>query len=40
MLETRYPQRVTEYAANSDTLQGDYADCWNGLEKRFDPARP
>ncbi len=37
MFETRFPQRVTQYAAGLDTLQSDYADCWNGLEKRFDP---
>src|SRR5260370_39427901 len=40
MFETRHPQRVTAHAANSPTLQDDYADCWKGLEKRFDPNRP
>src|SRR6202453_2036095 len=40
MFETRYPQRVTAHAAKSSTLQDDYADCWKGLEKRFDPNRP
>lgn len=40
MFETRYPQRVTEYAATSGILQDDYSDCWRGLEKRFDPTRP
>ncbi|MGX1210086.1 homogentisate 1,2-dioxygenase [Bradyrhizobium diazoefficiens] len=40
MFETRYPQRVTAHAANASTLQDDYADCWKGLEKRFDPNRP
>ncbi|ABE61779.1 homogentisate 1,2-dioxygenase [Nitrobacter hamburgensis X14] len=40
MFETRFPQRVTEYAATSDALQDDYADCWQGLERRFDPTRP
>jgi homogentisate 1,2-dioxygenase len=39
MFETRYPQHVTAHAANSPTLQDDYADCWKGLEKRFDPNR-
>src|SRR5947208_2586392 len=39
MFETRFPQRVTAHAANSPTLQDDYADCWKGLEKRFDPNR-
>ncbi|MDX2158997.1 MAG: homogentisate 1,2-dioxygenase [Hyphomicrobiaceae bacterium] len=39
MFETRYAQRVTEYAGTLDTLQKDYADCWNGLDRRFDPTR-
>jgi homogentisate 1,2-dioxygenase len=39
MFETRFPQRVTKYAAELDTLQTDYADCWAGLEKRFNPER-
>ncbi len=37
MFETRFPQRITSFAANTPTLQADYADCWQGLEKRFDP---
>ncbi|HYP57816.1 MAG TPA: homogentisate 1,2-dioxygenase [Beijerinckia sp.] len=37
MFETRYPQHLTEYAANLPTLQSDYTDCWQGLEKQFDP---
>jgi len=40
MFETRYPQRVTKHAATSGTLQDNYADCWNGLEKMFDPNKP
>jgi homogentisate 1,2-dioxygenase len=40
MFETRFPQAVTQYAATSPTLQSDYADCWKGLAKRFDPTRP
>ena len=40
MFETRYPQRVTAHAATSPTLQADYADCWSGLKKHFDPTRP
>ena len=36
MFETRYPQQLTEYAANLDTLQDDYIDCWDGLERKFD----
>jgi len=40
MFETRYPQHVTDYAAKLPTLQSNYADCWRGLEKHFDPNRP
>ena len=40
MFETRFPQRVTDYAATSGSLQDDYADCWTGLDKRFDPNKP
>ncbi len=40
MFETRYPQQVTDYAAKLSELQSDYASCWEGLEKHFDPKRP
>ncbi len=40
MFESRFPQRVTEYAATSPILQPDYAQCWSGLKKHFDPTRP
>jgi len=39
MFETRFPQRLTAYAAGLDTLQDEYLDCWSGLRKRFDPTR-
>jgi homogentisate 1,2-dioxygenase len=39
MFETRLPQRVTAFAAGLTQLQQDYADCWSGLKKRFDPTR-
>jgi homogentisate 1,2-dioxygenase len=39
MFETRFPQRVTAHAASTPALQEDYADCWAGLEKRFDPTK-
>jgi len=35
MFETRYPQHLTRYAAELETLQEDYRNCWDGLEKRF-----
>ncbi|QPH54996.1 homogentisate 1,2-dioxygenase [Pontivivens ytuae] len=36
MFETRYPQQLTRYAAELETLQDDYTDCWDGLERKFD----
>jgi homogentisate 1,2-dioxygenase len=35
MFETRFRQRVTQYAANLDARQDDYIDCWAGLKKHF-----
>ena len=39
MFETRWPQRVTKYAAELPTRQEDYSDCWASLKKSFDPNR-
>jgi homogentisate 1,2-dioxygenase len=39
MFETRFPQRVTRYAAGLETIEKDYVDCWKGLRKHFDPSR-
>jgi homogentisate 1,2-dioxygenase len=39
MFETRYPQRVTSWAAGLPQLEHDYADCWADLNKHFDPSR-
>jgi homogentisate 1,2-dioxygenase len=39
MFETRFPQRVTAYAASLPQLQAGYIDCWSGLKKTFDPTR-
>jgi homogentisate 1,2-dioxygenase len=36
MFETRFPQHLTRYAADLDTLQDTYLDCWSELKKRFD----
>jgi homogentisate 1,2-dioxygenase len=38
MFETRFRQRVTRYAAESAARQDDYADCWSGLRRHFDPS--
>ncbi len=35
MFETRLPQHLTRYAAQLETLQRDYADCWRGLERKY-----
>ena len=35
MFESRFPQQVSRFAANSAQLQDDYIDCWAGLDKRF-----
>ena len=35
MFETRFPQLLTRYAAELETRQDDYIDCWTGLKKRF-----
>ena len=40
MFETRFPQRVTRYAAGSARrCRTDYVDCWAGLKKHFDPGK-
>jgi homogentisate 1,2-dioxygenase len=39
MFETRLPQRLTQYAAQSPEREEGYVDCWAGLRKHFDPAR-
>ena len=36
MFETRYPQHMTKYASQLETVQDDYIDCWAGLERKFD----
>ena len=36
MFETRFPQHLTRYAAELETLQEDYRECWADLKKRFD----
>jgi homogentisate 1,2-dioxygenase len=40
MFETRFPQRVTAYAAGLAELQPAYAEYGAALVKNFDPARP
>lgn len=40
MFETRCVLRPTRHAMTSPQLQADYAQCWRGIRKHFDPARP
>lgn len=40
MFETRFPQRVTRFAAEAPELQRDYGDYGHALARHFDPARP
>ena len=35
MFETRYPIRLTDWAANSPQIQAGYQDCWADLKKIF-----
>lgn len=36
MIETRFPQHLTDFAGKEAPLQDNYIDCWNSLEKKFD----
>jgi homogentisate 1,2-dioxygenase len=36
MFETRFPQQLTEFAARAPSLQDNYPECWENLEKKFD----
>jgi homogentisate 1,2-dioxygenase len=40
MVETRCVIRPTGFALQSAQLQADYFECWQGLQKHFDPTRP
>jgi homogentisate 1,2-dioxygenase len=35
MFETRFPQHVTKYAMELESLQRDYRACWAGLDRKF-----
>jgi len=39
MFETRCVIHPTRQALQSDLLQRDYYQCWQGLKKHFNPAR-
>jgi homogentisate 1,2-dioxygenase len=36
MFESRYVIRPTKFAMETEALQKDYSDCWQGLKKHFD----
>jgi len=40
MFETAAVIKPTRYALEASELQADYANCWSGLKKNFDPSRP
>jgi homogentisate 1,2-dioxygenase len=40
MFETRNPLVATPYALQSPQLQGNYQECWAGIAKHFNPAKP
>jgi len=40
MFETRHPQQVTRFAAETPSLQADYAEYGRALKRHFDPTRP
>ena len=39
MFETRTVIRPTQQALESDELQAQYSDCWQGIKKHFDPLK-
>ena len=39
MIETRFPQKLSAYAAALSTRQRDYVDVWQNLQRHFDPSR-
>jgi homogentisate 1,2-dioxygenase len=39
MFETRFPQLLTRFAAETEVRQDNYIDCWSGLKKRFNGTR-
>jgi homogentisate 1,2-dioxygenase len=39
MFETRFPQRLTQYASELPELQDNHIDRWKRLKKHFNPNR-
>jgi homogentisate 1,2-dioxygenase len=40
MFETRFPQKISAFAAESPAFQKGYAAYGKALKKHFDPAKP
>ena len=40
MFETRFPQKVTKFAAETASLQQTYGDYGHALKRYFDPTKP
>jgi homogentisate 1,2-dioxygenase len=40
MFETRFPQKISEFAAKSPSFQNSYASYGKALKKHFDPTKP
>jgi homogentisate 1,2-dioxygenase len=39
MFETRFILETTKFALETDALQRDYFECWQGLKRRFTPPK-
>jgi homogentisate 1,2-dioxygenase len=37
MFETRYPLSPTAYASSLDLMDGTYPNCWDGIDRKFQP---
>jgi homogentisate 1,2-dioxygenase len=37
MFETRFTIETTKFGFETEALQRDYFECWQGLHKRFNP---
>ena len=35
MFESKFPQHLTQFAAEANQLQDDYIDCWHDIKKNF-----
>jgi len=36
MFETRFPQQLTQFAAELETMEDGCLECWDGLERKSD----